>query len=134
MDSISILPKNEKQFTVEVEGDMTKQIYRGDFVCICVPTLKQKADMSIMEARLNADLATLDAGARSLHAMIAQTSVRLISSPDWWLASDGGRHLLDLSVMIEVFSKCIQAQNDWLKGVWKKEEKIEVKVDEPKKG
>jgi hypothetical protein len=122
MNSTTSFPPNEKKFSIDVEGDITRKRYLGEFVCVCMPTLKQKSDIAILQARLNGDLASLDDSTKAYHNMIAQCSIRLISAPDWWMASDNGRNLMDLSIVVEIFSQCLKAQEEWLAKVWSKEE------------
>lgn len=128
---LSSLPVNEKSFEISVMGDTTNQLYTGQFVSCCVPTLGMKADAAVMEARLNSDLKTLDDGTVMFNRILAQLAYRIKAAPDWFLASANGRELLDLNVLFEIWSKCVEAEKEWREKVWgKSEEKKEIEKTE----
>jgi hypothetical protein len=132
MKTIANLPSNEKAFSITLVGDTTKQNWTGEFTTVCMPNLRQKSEASIMEAQLNRDLATLDQDTILYHRMIAQLSQRLTEAPDWWLAADNGRNLLDANVIFEVFKACVKAEKEWREKVWGKDEKEEKKIKKSK--
>ena len=127
MKTSSSLPKNEKTFSINIVGDTTKQNWTGKFTCVCMPTLKQKSDAAILEAQLNQDMKSLDQNTVLFHRMVAQLSQRLIEAPEWWITSDGGRDLMDVNVVWEVYKGCAEAEEQWKEKVWGKEEKEEKK-------
>ena len=129
MESLIQLPVNEKVFELSVKGETSLQLFKGKFKCVCIPNLQQRSEASVLEKQLNRDLATLDAETSAFHRMIAQLSVRLLAAPDWWIASSGGKTLLDLNVVFELWKSCMQAEKDWKDLVWKDEKKPEEKKE-----
>jgi len=129
MESLISLPPNESTFEISVKGETSTQMWTGKFKCVCVPTLRQRAEASILEKQLNKDLLTVDQETLAYHRMIAQLSSRLIAAPDWWIAANNGQNLLDLNVVFEVWKLCVEAEKSWKDQVWKDEKKEEKKLE-----
>jgi hypothetical protein len=129
MESLISLPPNESTFEISIKGETSTQMWTGKFKCVCVPTLKQRADASVLEKQLGRDLTTIDSETLAYHRMIAQLSSRLLAAPDWWIASSNGQNLLDLNVVFEVWKLCVEAEKAWKDKVWKEEKKEEKKVE-----
>lgn len=121
------LPENSKRFKISVRGETSNKQWDGEFEAVCMPTLRQKADASVMEARLNGDLESIDGATRLYHQMVSQLSFRLIAAPDWWLNSNGGQDLQDLNVVFEVYKQCAEAEREWREKVWGKPEEADIK-------
>jgi hypothetical protein len=83
-----------------------------------VPSIRQKADICVLETRLNQDLMSLDPLIKAYHNTVAQCKYRIIAAPKWWIESDDGQDLLDLNVITEVWKQCRQAEREWLEKVW----------------
>jgi hypothetical protein len=114
------LPKNEKEFTVDVEkGDTTSERFKGKFKCVCVQTLKQKAEADLMRARLNGALPTsLNDDTKMFHLCLSELHNRLLSAPKWFNEASFGADLKDLNVMVAIFNECIEAEREWRIAVW----------------
>lgn len=120
----SDLPPNEKTFSIDVEGDTTKQRSVGQFTCRCVLNLAQRAEADLIEARLNQGLKDVRSTTQTLHFVLAQLYVRVVKAPNWWrnsyLPDEGvpGKLLMDLNVVSRVFEECMTAESEWRLAVW----------------
>jgi len=123
MESLIALPPNENAFDISVKGETSAQMWTGKFKCVCVPTLRQRAEAAVSEKQLGRDLLTVDQETMAYHRIISQLSSRLTAAPDWWIASNNGQNLLDLNVVFEVWKKCMEAEKNWKDMVWKDEKK-----------
>lgn len=122
METTMNLPKNMKTFRIDVRGETTGKQWVGEFVTVCMPTLRQKANAAVMESQLNTDLQNLDSATMMYHQMISQLAYRLESAPDWWIDSNNGQDLHDFNVVYEVFKNCAEAEREWREKIWGKDE------------
>lgn len=134
IQSMTSLPDNSKSFDLDVaEGDVTKQRFKGKFHCKCVLNLGERSAADVLNKKMNESLDTLNDETYMTHMMIAQLDVRLTKAPEWWVATSGGRELLDLNVVLEVYKQAMEAEREWRIEVWgepEDEKKLEVAEDE----
>ena len=127
------LPKNEKTFTIDGIGETTGQKYFGNFTTICILNVGQKHQLEIERSRLSADLAYPSDRLRGFSLILATLNVKLIKKPDWWNDSFGGLDLLDENIVMDVYDKIVEAENEWREAVQKegkKSQKILSEKDE----
>lgn len=129
--AIDELPPNEKTFTVEVpKGETSGQRYVGKFTCRCVLNIGQRTAADVAEARLNEGLKDVRENTRVMHMVLAQLEARVTHAPKWWIASEGGRLLMDENVVLEIYRQCLAAETEWRTQVWGEPEKTPPKVEE----
>lgn len=111
-------PETTSDFTIDVEGEITKHRYVGEFTCK-IKNHRDKANAAKFEAQLNGELAdNLDILTRNLHHMIAQLKYSITESPKWWVESNLGYDLYDHAVIRELFESVIEFENEWFKLIW----------------
>ena len=131
-DSImASLPETEKTFTINVQGEITKQLYMGEFTCKIL-NKKERAFVSKHYAFLNGDMGDfLDPATKEFHQIIAYLRFAIVKFPSFWGTSDLGYALMDESPIIEVYKQVLNFENEWVDKIWgtSKAEKEESKED-----
>jgi hypothetical protein len=117
------LPNMEHKFNIQVTGEESKVTFVGDFV-FKRPTLRERAMIDVMRARLGGDLLTVDPETRAFNDAIAFLRFTLKEYPDWWKDSDFGHNLYDGNVILAVHENCMKFEAEW-------REKVYGKVQEP---
>lgn len=129
------LPPTEVNFSIEnVEGDISKMKYNGDFKCR-IPNLKIQALIAKHNAFLNGEMAhMLDETILRLHHMISYLRYTLLEYPRFWKDSDLGYELQDMAVVKHIYDRVLAIEVDWLKQVWgdEFEQTYGAKVDDEK--
>ena len=115
------MPSMEYKFQVQIVGVETKKNWVGDFL-FRRPTLKERAMIDVMRARLNGDLFTIDPEVRAFNEALSYLKFTLKEFPDWWKESDFGANLYDANVIIEIHNKCIEFEAQWREKVFGKED------------
>lgn len=113
------LPNMEHKFHIEIVGDESKITFVGDFL-YRRPTLKERAMIDVMRARLSGDLIMIDPEVRAFNEAISYLKFTLKEFPDWWKESDNGSNLYDANVIIEIHSKCMEFEASWREKVYGK--------------
>lgn len=105
------LPSNEHTFTVSILGERTRQKYDGSFTVKCVLTNRELIEVGLRtDAYNNGSKSIATSGIGIMNRAIAHMEIATIKSPSWWRDSDGGRELLDLNVLYEVYNKALEAE------------------------
>jgi len=116
------VPSREYEFSVEVEGKVSRTTYSGDFK-FKIPNLKTKALADKKRAELNGGLdLALDVSVLELHYMIAFLRFTLSETPPWWREADYGYDLEDFNVVKKVYDEVEKYQESWMETVWGKDE------------
>lgn len=100
-------------FTVSVDGEVTKEKYRGEFKT--KPRLSHRDQMQrdrIRRELLGGDPKFADQRALYQAEIFSQLSVRIIKAPSWWIESNGGLDLEDDAVIAEVYQKTMKVEAD----------------------
>lgn len=108
-----MLPKNEKTFEINVEGEVSGERYAGSFTCVCVPWGGLRNKIARDEIRESGDLDNITTELFLRARWLANTQGRLLQAPDWWVNLSQGAKLLDDNVLKEVYDKCIEAEVEW---------------------
>lgn len=114
-------------FEVHIIGNETGDLFPGTF------RAKQKLSwndyIQIDKYRrelIGPNAAEADISVQNRCMYVAELSVRLTESPDWWKQKRGGLDIVDDNVVIEVYEKALQIRKKWL-------DSVQVKADETKK-
>jgi hypothetical protein len=121
------LPAMELDINFNIEGNVTRKTYSGDFK-FRIPNLKARAQADRKRAELNGPIEErfLDPTVANFHTMISYLRFTLVESPKWWRDSDHGYDLYDSNVVSELYSQCTNYENSWMEQVWGKKEESEV--------
>ena len=121
MTKPKVMPESSSSFSVEVEGDWSKQTFSGSFSCK-IPRLKEQSQIDKHRVLLNGGLESqLAAQTVDLHYMISYLRFTLTEFPQWWKDSDLGYELLDLNVVKAVYDQVMAFEKSWLIEVWGEE-------------
>ena len=123
------LPKNEKSFLFRHEGELTKRIYEGDFKVKCLLSIGDKRILEIEKSQLTVDLTNPTGNLSAIGTVVANLRVRVIDAPDWFKQNIRSLDILDEEVFFELYSKCIDAETEWIKSI-----KSDVKEKETAEG
>ena len=118
------LPKNEKTFEFDQEGLITGKKYDGKFTVKCILNMFDKREVELEKARLKADTANPTNLLTSISHILANLRVRIIKAPTWWEQSLGGFDILDEDVVIELYDKVMQQEEEWHKDLKAKSEAL----------
>lgn len=130
MNNIKDLPKELPSmihsFKIEVEGNVTKKAYAGEFTCR-ITNNRDRSMISKHKAYLNGGF-ELDFATDNFHHKIAYLRYTLLGPdikkdmakgyPNWWRDSDLGFDLYDANVVEKIYDKVLDFENEWLKEVW----------------
>lgn len=117
-----MLPDKNHTFTVDVVGERTKERFQGSFTVKAMLTIAETVDVGLRTDAYNNGSRTIGERIYLMNRAIAEMEVRLASdpkkgllAPSWWKDSDGGRQLLDLNVLYDVYNKALSAETEYEK-------------------
>lgn len=117
------IPETSHEFTIEVEGEVTKKRFIGDFVCK-VPRRKELCLIDKHRAFLNGPLVDqLSPDTLRFHHMVSYLRYTLVDSdcPKWWKEADLGYELYDENVVKAVYDEVLNFETSWIEQVWGKD-------------
>jgi hypothetical protein len=117
------LPKNERTFSIKVEGDTTGEVFEGQFTTRCVLNMTEKHNKELEKTRMMADYANPSATLSGIAEILSTVRVKLIKWPDWWANLDFGSKMLDENVIIAIYDETKLLENQWKSEIRKKTEK-----------
>lgn len=106
------LPNMEKSFEIQTTGDETGVNWVGKFL-YRRPTLRERAQIDVLRAKLNGDMTTLDRDIMAYNEAIAHLNYTLRETPAWWKELGNGDALYDANVIMEVYTKCLEFEATW---------------------
>ena len=106
------LPNMQFKFKIQAIGEESGLNWVGDFV-YQRPTLKERAMIEVMRARLNGDLVTIDPDIAAYNEAIAHLRWTLKETPDWWKELDFGSQLYDANIILDIYNKCMLFEVEW---------------------
>jgi hypothetical protein len=87
-------------FDVKCKGDETEKDYEGLFKVKTKLSIKERLkEDEIRRSVLGVDSQNAGTEATLIASAVAYLAVRLVESPDWWKASEGGMKLEDSNVL-----------------------------------
>ena len=111
------LPKNERSFLFNHNGEVSGRKYEGTFTVRCALSMAEKRSLEIEKSALSADLLNPTGNLSAISSVVANLRVRIIKSPDWFKQSILSLDLLDEEVYFELYSKCLEEADAWMKEV-----------------
>ena len=130
------LPKNERTFSIKVEGDTTGETFEGQFTTKCVLNMQEKHMKELEKTRMMSDYANPSATLSGIAEILSTIRTKLVKWPDWWANLDFGSKVLDENVVVSVYDEIQELERQWRTEVRKKvdEAKAPVEGQEPPKG
>lgn len=109
------LPSKEKTFEFEHIGETTGKKYDGRFTVLCLLNVGQKHALGLEKTRLlggypnpTDDLITFAIILSNLRAKIIYAE-----APEWWKQSHGGAVIEDEDVLVELYNRVQEAEQEW---------------------
>lgn len=110
---MSKIPDIIRPVYLQTVGETTKQKYFGTFRIKVILTQRER----LLVEREYSALLPSDKGASEENklraAVLAELSVRVVESPDWWKNSDYGRELLDSQPLWDLMVSIDKERNAW---------------------
>lgn len=130
------VPLTEADIQVDVEGDVTKKRFIGEFSCK-IPRKKELCLIDKHRAFLNGPMPEqLSPETLRFHHMISYLRYTIDDKhvPKWWRESDLGYELFDENVVKDLYDRVIEFEIKWLKEIWGEEHvaKLQAQRDNPK--
>jgi len=122
------LPKNEKQFTIDITGAATGHKYQGTFTVTCILDMGQRHAEAVEKTRLMSDFANPDGELYSVATTLSTLRTRIQDAPEWWKQSSGGTAIKDDEVIITLWEKTMGCEREWKKELKEKAEKAQGNV------
>ena len=126
------LPKNEKYFDVDITGIDTGVRYQGQFKVKCVLDIAGKHALALEKTRLMADYANPSPDLQAIAIALATVRAKIIDAPAWWKEADDGAKLIDENVIIEIYDKCNEAEDEWRKKLKESAQQAKKEMEEKK--
>jgi len=111
------LPKNEKSFIFDHVGEITARKFDGTFTVRCALNMAEKRALEIEKSALSVDLSNPTGNLSAISTVVGNLRVRVIKSPDWFKQSIMSLDLLDEEVYFELYGKCLEQSDLWIKEV-----------------
>jgi hypothetical protein len=115
------LPPMEHAFTLNVIGEETRKLYKGDFV-YKRPTIGAKSKIAATKVILN-NREKVDEDTDFANYMRAYLTHTIIKAPDWWYKELMGESMYDINVLTDMYMEVTKFEKEWFDKVWKEEEK-----------
>lgn len=114
------LPKNERTFSMDTEGETTGETYEGQFVAKCVLTMAERHSKELEKTRMLADYAHPSGSLSGIAEILSTIRSKLVKWPDWWANLDYGSKILDENIVVELYDSIQALEIDWRAEVRKK--------------
>lgn len=112
------MPLTQHTFTIDVEGELTRKRYVGEFTC----RIARRKEICLIDkhrAYLNGELVDqLSADTINFHYMIAYLRYTLTETPKFWSEADLGYDLYDANVVRAVYEQVLAFEESWVKQIW----------------
>lgn len=114
------LPKNERTFSISVDGDTSGEKFEGQFTAKCVLNMSEKHIKELEKTRLMADYANPSGSLAGIAEILSTLRVKLVKWPDWWANTDFGNKILDENIVITIYDEVQKLEQEWRKEVREK--------------
>ena len=119
------LPKREKTFLIDMIGEETGEVYKGEFTIMCILDMGGKHAEELEKTRLMADFANPSNGLLGISITLAKLRARIIDGPKWWENSNGGSTIMDEDVIGHLYDECLRLEKEWRENLKKKAEEAQ---------
>lgn len=114
------LPKNERTFSIKIEGDTSSETFEGQFTTKCVLNMAEKHGKELEKTRLMADYANPSGTLSGIAEILSTVRAKLTKWPDWWANLDYGSGILDENVIIKIYDETLALEREWRAEIRKK--------------
>jgi len=114
------LPKNERTFSIKVEGDTSGETFEGQFTARCVLNMSERHSKELEKTRLMADYANPSGTLSGIAEILSTVRAKLTKWPDWWANLDYGSKILDENVVVQIYDEVQALEREWRSEVRKK--------------
>ena len=114
------LPKNERTFSIKVEGDTSGETFEGQFTTRCVLNMSERHSKELEKTRLMADYANPSGTLSGIAEILSTVRAKLTKWPDWWANLDYGSKILDENVVVQIYDEVQALEREWRSEVRKK--------------
>ena len=111
------LPSNELIFEFSSIGEETRQNWHGRFV-YKRPNIGKRLAIATTATRLLADAERLPIEITNLASVLAKLKHCLVEYPEWWKNNNFGENMYDLNIILEIFNKCHEFDEEYEKKVF----------------
>lgn len=123
------IPPIECDFTIDIEGHVTKKRFVGEFTCK-IPRKKEQCLIDKHRVFLNGGMPEqLSPETLRFHHWISYLRYTITESPKFWKDSDLGYELYDANVVEDVYNKVLDFEVEWLKEIWGEEAVKKLKTE-----
>lgn len=116
------LPKNERTFSIKVDGDTTGETFEGQFTTKCVLNMQEKHSKELEKTRMMADYANPSVTLSGIAEILSTIRTKLTKWPDWWANLDYGSKVLDENVVVTIYDEIVALEAEWRSELRKKAE------------
>lgn len=118
------LPSKEKTFDFEETGLDTEKKYEGRFTVLCLLNVGQKHSLSLEKTRLLGNYPNPTDDLAGFAVILANLRAKIIDAPEWWKQSQGGALIEDENILVTLFRKLEETEQQWKADLKKKTEAI----------
>jgi len=126
------LPKNERSFSIKVDGDTSQETFEGQFTAKCILNITEKHSKELEKTRLMADYANPSPKLAGIAEILSSIRTKLVKWPDWWANLDYGAKIIDENVVVSIYDEIQQLESDWKSEVRKKVDETKAEKESPK--
>lgn len=116
------LPKRERKFSIDVEGEFTGYKYAGEFTVKCSLSILEKQALELEKTRLLADFQNPTSGLLGIAHALSNLRTKIVKAPEWWTESLAGTKIEDENIFGALMDECSRAEKEWRDDVKKKAE------------
>jgi len=107
------LPKNERTFQFSYKSELFNKMFEGSFTVKCVLNMLDKRILEIEKSRLRLDVINPTPDLIALTTIQANLKTRIIEAPEWWKQSNNGNDIQDEGVIVTLFDKVMDQEDEW---------------------
>lgn len=106
------LPDHIRYITLDSKSS-TGESFTGTFTVKAVLSHEDRFQLERIYKSFLPDDTSASEQVKADATVIAELNVRILKGPDWWIDSRGGRSMIDMQPLYDLFLKCKEAQTEW---------------------